>query len=275
MLAVLLVLAAVLPDAGRIMEAVAQNQQRAVDARSKYVYRQEVFLRAQQRNKKLVGEETRVYDVLPEAQGAKRVLVDRQGKLIHKGRALTWAKDGLPDPQNDLMDYEMITNMNEDLGADGKGKDGVKVEFFPLVPAKLPLYEFKLHGAERYEGRHVWKVTFQPKAKGLEAWNSPWEGELLVDQQELQPLLMTSFLSKRLPLGVRMLLGTDIKNFGFKVRYQRFEEGVYFPVACSGEFKLDVLFFLKRDFALSMTNSAFRKTNVESSVNFETLAVHD
>jgi hypothetical protein len=47
------------------------------------------------------------------------------------------------------------------------------------------------------------------------------------------------------------LLGTDIKQLGFKVEYERFEEDLWLPVSYGGEFKVVGVVFYKRTMALA------------------------
>ena len=49
-------------------------------------------------------------------------------------------------------------------------------------------------------------------------------------------MLVTSWLAKSIPMAVQILLGTNIKHLGFKVAYQKFDEGLWFPVTYGGEF---------------------------------------
>ena len=54
---------------------------------------------------------------------------------------------------------------------------------------------------------------------------------------------------------------------GFKVSYQKFDEGLWFPVTCGGEFKLKALFLYSRRAGLSLQNSDFQHV-VYSKVNY-------
>lgn len=80
--------------------------------------------------------------------------------------------------------------------------------------------------------------------------------------------MVTSWLAKGIPMAVQVLLGTNIKHLGFKVAYQKFEEGLWFPVTYGGEFYVRGLFFYKRTIAMSVVNSGFRKSDVTSVVSF-------
>lgn len=64
------------------------------------------------------------------------------------------------------------------------------------------------------------------------------------------------------------MLGTDLKQLGFKVTYQKFDEGLWFPVTYGGEFQLKALFLYSRRIGVSMRNSGFQRAVVESQVKF-------
>ena len=97
----------------------------------------------------------------------------------------------------------------------------------------------------------------------------PWEGEALIHQTGYQPLLITSRLSVKIPLAVKVVLGTDIQHLGFKLTYAKFGEGVWFPVTYGGEMKIRALFFYARRIGISMQNSDFKRSDVKSTVKYE------
>ena len=82
----------------------------------------------------------------------------------------------------------------------------------------------------------MFRVTFEPGTD-----ETPWAGEVLVDAREYQPVLITSHIARGIPLWVRTFLGTNLRYLGFKVAYEKFAEGVWFPVRYGGEFDLRVL----------------------------------
>ena len=79
---------------------------------------------------------------------------------------------------------------------------------------------------------------------------------------------MHSKLALNIPGAVKVLLGTDIKGLGFNVTYQKFEDGVWFPVSYGGEFDVRAVFFYKRTISVNMTNTEFRRSKVDSSVTY-------
>ncbi|HXB68875.1 MAG TPA: hypothetical protein VNY05_11550, partial [Candidatus Acidoferrales bacterium] len=77
-------------------------------------------------------------------------------------------------------------------------------------------------------------------------------------------------LAFQMPLLVKTLLGTDIKGLGFSLAYQKFEDGVWFPVSYGGEFEVRAVFFYKRTISVSMVNSDFKRSLVNSTVTYQT-----
>jgi len=55
---------------------------------------------------------------------------------------------------------------------------------------------------------------------------------------------------------------------GFAVSYQKFDDGVWFPVSYGGEFELKAVFFYKRAISIAMTNSDFRRADVTSDITY-------
>ena len=135
---------------------------------------------------------------------------------------------------------------------------------FPLTSELQKKYTFRLEGEENYDGHEAWRISYR-ETDG----HGDWRGEALIDRNEFQPILVTSEWASKVPLAVTIMLGTNIKQVGAKITYRRFDKDVWFPVACGSEMKLRVLFLYNRTIAFSSTDSDFRKTDVQSSVEFE------
>ena len=84
-----------------------------------------------------------------------------------------------------------------------------------------------------------------------------WSGEVLVHRDEHQSVLVITRLAAKIPMWTKTLLGTDVKHLGFKVTYQKFDEGFWFPVTYGGEFRLKVLFMYSRRIGVSLKTPAF------------------
>ena len=255
--------------ADEIMARVAENQDRAQELREAYVYEQEIRARLFKGKNRLVREETRWYAVTPTAQGVKREL----NKFLGRVR---WKKDLLDYHQADYhtggldLDGDLAEELSESIAADRKSKDGIGQDWFPLTEREQRHYEFHLQGEEEYHGRRVYSVTFAPRRKGnlLHDEAGTWKGEVLVDEEQFQPVLIVTELAKGVPLWIKTVFGTNIRQVGFKLTYEEFDDGIWFPVSYGGEFKLKALFFYKRTIALSMKNRGFRRVEVTSRVEY-------
>jgi hypothetical protein len=82
-------------------------------------------------------------------------------------------------------------------------------------------------------------------------------------------VLVTTAWTGKIPKAVTIALGTNVRQIGAKITFQRFDKNVWFPVSSGGELKLRVLFLYARTIAFSSTSSGFRKADVESSIEFD------
>jgi hypothetical protein len=254
-------------DVAGIMARVAANQENARDARRNYIYRQEQTIRLRRPGGKLAREQQAEYIVTPGKQGAEKQRTKFEGKYALKGKYLTY---DTPDFRNRGIDIdgELINSMAEDMMNDQKSRDGIARDLFPLTSDEQKHYEFRLAGKEEYHGQAVYRVAFQPRrgAPRGEEDDPLWKGEALIDAREYQPVSVVTSLADKIPLAVKILLGTDIKGLGFSVTYQKFADGVWFPVSYGGEFALRGVFFYRRNISVAMQNSDFRKTDVQSTL---------
>ena len=79
-------------------------------------------------------------------------------------------------------------------------------------------------------------------------------------------MAITTSLAWRIPAAVKVLLGTNVTGLGYSVTYQKFDDGVWFPVSYGGEFHVRGLFFYARTMSVSVVNSDFRKQDVNSKI---------
>jgi hypothetical protein len=252
-----------LPDIHEIMSRVAANQARTEDARREFVYQQKQNVRLRRPNGKLVREEFREYNVTPTPRGNNRRLVALQGRYESKGDYVAYEKRNEEgDGVSEGIDSGLVEGFSEDLMSESGSRDGIANNLFPLTYHQQLKYDFRLLGVETYRGRRVYRVAFTPRRQ------SDWKGEALIDAEEAQPVFVTTKLAHGVPLPVKTLLGTDVKGLGFSVSYQRFADGVWFPVSYGGEFQLHVLFFYKRTISVSMTNTDFQRVDVNSLVRY-------
>ncbi len=254
------------PDVESIMSQVAINQARAHDLHSQYVYTQKQLLRFVRSNGKIAREERREYVVTPRLHRVKKDLVHFEGRYQDGARFVPFEKPGFEHKSLDL-DAELLNDMSQDMTNDRKAADGISRDLFPLTYHQQLKYTFKLLGSETYQGREVYRVSFTPKPHMEDA---NWKGTALIDKTELQPVMVTTDLAFKMPLLVKTLLGTNIKGLGFTLTYQKFEDGVWFPVTYGGEFEVRGLFLYRRTMSISMTNSDFHKLDVNSNIAYLT-----
>jgi hypothetical protein len=252
------------PDAAEIMARVAENQDRAVEQRKTFVYQQTARVRLLKTNGKLVWDETREYDVTPTPTGTEAQLTKRYGER-RKGRDFeSFVMPGEED--TDGLDPELVDSFHDDLTAQSGGRDGLSPNLFPLTSNEQKYYSFTLEGSEKLRGRPVYRIRFEPDKEHRERI---WKGEVLVDKDEFQPVLVATKMALNIPLAVRVLFGISIRQIGFSVSYDRFGENVWFPVSYGGEFYLKVLHFYKRTIIVSTVNRDFRRATVASDIQFE------
>jgi hypothetical protein len=256
-----------------IMLRVALNQDRAQEMRTAFVYHQNVLVRLQRTNGKLAREEYGEFTVTPTAKGVSREQTLFKGKYVQHGKEVAFDKSGFEHKSIDI-DADFAKSLLEDFGHDKDSRDGVDHDCFPLTSKEQPKYKFVLEGTEDYRGAEVYRIRFEPKKKPSiydDDDNGQWAGEVLVDQKEFQPVLVTSALAFKIPGWVKVIFGTNVQQLGFKVTYQKFDDGIWFPVTYGGEFKLKAVFFYSRRIGLSMQNSGFQRAVVNSKVNFENM----
>jgi hypothetical protein len=254
------------PTAEQIMARVAQNQAHSQELRKSYVYNQKVLVRFTRSNGKLAREEKLDYTVAPSAGGVERKLSHFEGKYVHHAETISFN-----DPEKQFgnidLDGDLARSMVSDMTEDKQSKDGIAHDMFPLVASEQVKYIFKLEGKQNYRGRTVYRVTFRPKPHTDDA---DWKGEALIDAEECQPVAVSTSLAWHIPMAVKILLGTDIKGLGFSVSYQKFGDGVWFPVSYGGEFHVRAAFFYARNMSISLANSDFTHANVSTKIAYDT-----
>ena len=242
-----------------IMARVAANQDRGEALRKQYVYKQLIHIVTHKPAGMLMREETAEYNVVPTPDGTKKKLTLLTGRYWHKGKYAQFT--GEPAPEEDSFDADLINDLRDDL-SDDEGKDGLARRWFPLTKEEQKDYVFKLLGQEVQKSRSVYHISFQPKDNS----ENPWAGEAYIDAEEFEPVLVFTKLARRLPLMIRTLLGTDVPGIGFNVAYQRQPDGVWFPATVGTEFRVRAEFVVNRQVSLSLENSAFEHTHVESKI---------
>jgi hypothetical protein len=255
-------------NADSIMRRVAENQDRAQAMRTGYVYHQNVLVRANYTNGKLAHEQMADFTVTPAEHGVKRERTAFVGKYTDHGKVVEYHDpEQHPGHIHVQIDGEVCNDLVNEVNNDDETKDGLSKDLFPLTASEQKHYIFHLNGTEDYRGIPVYRITFEPR-KGNEEGDDPWEGEALIDQKEFQPVLVTTHLAMKVPVAVRVVLGTNIEHVGFKVTYKKFDDNIWFPVTYGGEFRVRALFFWARRVGISMQNSDFHRAEVSSKVEF-------
>lgn len=253
------------PSVDQIMARVAENQARAQDMRRAYVYSQKVLARFHRTNGKLTREEELEYLVTPNPAGIDKKLTHFEGKADRNGQLISYAEPG-KEIKNVDIDAMLIQDMVNDMTADKESKDGLGHDLFPLTAAEQAKYIFTLEGKETYRGRPVYRLSFRPKPHAEDA---EWKGEALIDAAECQPVMVATNLAWKMPMAVKVLLGTNIKGLGFTVTYEKFDDGLWFPVSYGGEFHIRAAFFYARNMSISMVNSGFTRAKVSSKIAYD------
>jgi hypothetical protein len=257
------------PDVTDIMARVAANQDRSQALRKEFVYHQKQFLRMVRGSGKVAREERREYVVTPKEKGVGKDLTHFEGKYEQKGKYVSYDRPGYQYKDMDI-DGDLIDDLSDDMTNDGESTDGIGRGLFPLTAKEQAKYRFKLLKTELFHGRNVYRVAFEPKprVKGEPGDGGFWKGEALIDAEEHQPVMVQTKMAPKIPMAVRVLLGTNLTGLGFSVSYQKFGDGVWFPVSYGGEFAVRAVFFYKRTISVSMVNSDFRRTDVQSNVAY-------
>jgi hypothetical protein len=255
------------PTVDQIMARVAENQARAQEMRRAYVYNQKILARFHRGNGKLAREEKFDYVVTPTPEGTERKLVHFEGSYERHGQLVTYKESGEHYKGLDL-DGDLIKSMVDDMTGDNESKDGIGHDLFPLVAKEQEKYIFTLEGKDVYRGCPVYKISFRPKPKE----DADWKGDALIDVQEYQPLLVSTRFATHIPMAVKVLLGTDIRGLGFSVTYDKFDDGVWFPVSYGGEFHVRAVFFYNRTMSISMSNAGFERAKVSTRVKYDVSA---
>ena len=200
----------------------------------------------------------------PTGSGSVKTLDKFEGRYRKGGKILTYDQPKFQYKDTDI-DGQLIEDLTNNLINDAKSRGGFSKDLFPLTPKEQEHYTFRLDGTRKVSDVEALRVSFVPSPGG----DRPWAGEVLIDPQDYQPLLVTTKLAMKIPLAVKLMLGTDIKQLGFSVTYRKVADGLWFPATYGTEFGLKVLLGYKRNVTMNVTNTDFRKTSAESSIQFE------
>jgi len=258
------------------MAKVSDRMERAAEARKQYIYHQKIRSSLTRSNGQPARREAREYSVFPTEKGTEKKIVSFHGEY-RKGKRMIVYPQPEPHHNDEGLDAELLSDLTEDLVNDKQSRDGIPHSLFPLASKDLAYYQFALKGETEYEGRRVYKIAFEPAKKEMcvniggqdDCLSRPWKGEAWIDAAELQPARIVTELTFQIPWGVRVFLGTNLRQTGFSITYRRVAEDVWFPSTYGTEFRLNILFGYRRTVALSMENSDFRKTDASSTISYD------
>jgi hypothetical protein len=203
--------------------------------------------------------------VTPTPAGIDKKLTHFEGKVDRSGRLVSYDEPGKEIKDLDV-DGDLMRDMVDDMTGDKESKDGLAHDMFPLTAKEQAKYIFTLDGKDVYRGRPIYRVSFRPKPHEEDA---DWKGEALIDAAECQPVMVTTKFATHIPMAVKILLGTDIKGLGFTVTYEKFDDGLWFPVSYGGEFHIRAVFFYARNMSISMVNSGFTRAKVSTKIAYD------
>ncbi len=247
-------------SADDIMKRVAENQDRAQNERLNFIYDQHIKVDVRYRNGKLGAEEIADYTVTPAPKGVERKMTAFYGRYLQKGIYAEFTNE--PD-EEDSINPSLARNFRNH-SFDKDAKDGLGRSLFPLTGEQQKDLRFELNGTQEVDGRPAYRIRFGPK----DSHDYKWAGEALIDKEELQPVRVFTRLSRKLPLAVRTLLGTDVLGLGFNVRYRRLDKDIWFPDSFGTEFRLKAVFFIDRTITVSLENKNFKHTSTESQIHY-------
>ena len=267
-------------DALAIMEKMAAKLEASVDARRQYVYKQRVSTRLVRTNGQIARAEKREYTAAPGPERTEKTLVSLAGEY-HKSKKeiIRYDKPGF---EKGGIDGVLMEHLIDDLANSKKSRDGIPHSLFPFRTADLRFYKFTYLGEIQVRGRKAHRVGFEPLTRKSSCINigddddedeecassRAWKGEAVVDAEEFQPVRIFTDLTFKMPWGVKVFLGTNIRQTGFSVSYARVAPDVWFPATYGTEFRLDVLFGYKRVITLALDSSDFQRAEAKSEITF-------
>jgi hypothetical protein len=280
-------------DALAIMKELAANTDAAIEARRQYVYHQHVRSGLSKTNGQVICKESREYIVIPQEASTERKLVSFDGQCHEGTKMVPYSPPGRvqpgmrqkPSAAGDRLaaqvtsERESITSVIGDFATDPKSRDGIPRQLFPLSGPELTRYRFTLKGETAIKGRRAYDILFdstdarERHCIDIDEYGcSPWKGEAWIDAEDYQPVRIDTQQAHSVPWEARVFLGLNFHQLGFSVTYQRVAAGVWFPATYGTEFRFTVLWGYKRTITLSMENTDFRKTDAQSTVEFESPA---
>jgi hypothetical protein len=243
------------------MRGLARRFEESAEARRTYVYRQVVRSSLVKGNGHIAARERREYTASPSPERTVKTLVSSDATGKTSG-----------------LDHDLLKDLTDELVNDEKSRDGIPRRLFPLGSDELQHYRFRLLGSGEHGGRPYDRIAFEPTGKDIcvdarkggddNCESRPWKGEVWIDREDQQPLRIATEMNRKIPMAVRILLGTNISQLGFSVTYTRVAPGLWFPATYGTEFRVRVLWGFSRTMTLAMESSDFRVADVNSTIEY-------
>lgn len=247
-----------------IMARVAANQDRTEAERLHYIYLQHIRMTSHKPGGRVMCEEVTDTRITPERGVSHQELQSLNGRYWQKNRYVTYTQfpKQMEESKDDGgLDCGLLQSLRGSLAED-KSRDALGRGLFPLTTKEQANYRFTLLGRQAMNGREVFHLGFAPHDKN----DFDWKGEAFIDTTEFQPVVVLTKLSRKMPILVRTMLGTNLPGLGFTVTYARQQDGVWFPATFGTEFRMRILFFIARDITMALDNSHFEKTHSSAHI---------
>lgn len=264
--------------AAEIMAKVAANVESATEERTHYIYHQSVRSSLVRGNGKIARREKREYSAIPAPKATEKHLDSFTGEYRSGKQMVAYSEPRFKYKGVDL-DGDLITDLTEGLVNDKDTRDGIPHQLFPFSSKDLPKYTFTLESEPQEHGRRMYQIAFEPLNKtncvhigGDEddecGDSADWAGDAWIDAEELQPVRVITHLKWKVPWGIRVFLGTNLRQTGFTINYLRVAPNVWFPSTYGTEFELKVLWGYTRTITLSMENTGFKRAGATSTIEY-------
>lgn len=259
-----------------IMAKAAANHESAAEARRSFVYQQKIRSSMVRSSGEVARREKREYQVIPNEKSTEKKLTAFAGEYRKGKQMIAYTEPGFKYKGVDL-DGDLIRGLTEDLTNEKGSRDGIPHSLFPLETKDLDKYKFTMKDEETVDGRKAYRISFEPAKPencvhiGSDEGNpcdASWKGDAWIDKEDLQPSRILTDLAFKIPFVIRAFLGTNLRQTGFSVHYERVAPGIWFPKTYGTEFRLDVLWGYKRTITLSLESTGFQRTETSSTIEY-------
>lgn len=252
------------PDPTWIVQNMAQNVERASDARRLYVYDKNastgLWTSGVAVSRRVARYEERRY-VVTGAYGQVLAVDALKGECRYRELVEPYTLPGFLCPGLEAI-AGAAGSLIVDLLDEGKSLDGVPYWLLPLRPAYLRFFQFALKGKGEFHGRPAYIIDLKPARAtsprlplddpyyGARAW----EGTLWVDTEEAQLARVEARSNPARGL---------FSHTAFGIEYERVSKDAWFPAS-----SCNVLWGGVAGARVSFQNSDFRRMDVLSQIEY-------